>query len=86
MGRNTVIYNTTFSLSKKHLKMGFKLEKSIELRSFLIGIMIGRTENYFVVGPPRFIYLYAVSRKANYKEKIFLGELKPVIDTGYYVY
>lgn len=41
--------------------MGFKLDKTIELRSFLMGITIGRTENYFVVGPPRFIYLYAIS-------------------------
>ena len=86
MGRNTVIYNTTFAINKRHLKMGFKLDKQIELRSFLMGITIGRTENYFAVGPPRFIYLYAISKKSNTKDKIFLGELEPVVDSGYYVF
>lgn len=83
-GKSGSVYTTTLQFHRKQIMFGLRLEKPIELKSFRIGLVVSKLENYMVVGEPYFAQIYAIKKHpGGGKREVFLGELEPVKDNSY---
>jgi ubiquitin-activating enzyme E1 len=83
-GKNSWVYNTLVPVNRKHVTLRFKANEDFELKTFRLALTIARSEQYMVVGPSPYVYLFAIQEDEKKEaRRVFLGELKPVVDSGF---
>ena len=83
-GKNGNIYTTSYTANKRSLKLRFKLANKTEIRNIKLGLIISRSENYFIVGSPSYVKLHGYyDDDKGQSQKIYIGDLERVEDCGY---
>lgn len=59
-GKTGFIYHTTLPSNRRSLSLRFKAQNAFEFRNIRVGLTIGRSETYLVVGPSPSVSLYAI--------------------------
>lgn len=86
-GRNSSIFNTSIPVNRKSVSLRFKTTEDFELRTFRLSLTVARSENYLIVGPSPYVHLYAIQEDEKKEiRKVYLGELKRVMDPGYLIF